>query len=53
LGILTDAAPRAADARHKEWLLKRIIWRMQALVEDDLSERASRRAAELANDAGD
>jgi hypothetical protein len=38
-------------ARHKEWLVKRLIWRMQAVAEGDLSERARRRAAELANDA--
>jgi hypothetical protein len=33
------------------WLIKRIVWRMQALAEGDLSERARRRAAELARDA--
>jgi Protein of unknown function (DUF2924) len=38
-------------ARHKTWLIKRIAWRLQALAEGDLSERARRRAAELANDA--
>jgi Protein of unknown function (DUF2924) len=37
--------------RHKDWLVKRIIWRLQALAERDLTERARRRAAELANDA--
>jgi hypothetical protein len=37
--------------RHKTWLTKRIAWRLQALAEGDLSERARRRAAELANDA--
>jgi hypothetical protein len=37
--------------RHKDWLVKRIIWRLQAQAEGDLSERARRRAAELANDA--
>lgn len=31
--------------------IKRIAWRMQANIEGDLSERARRRAAELANDA--
>lgn len=36
---------------NKAWLIKRIIWRMQALAEGDLPERARRRAAELANDA--
>jgi len=39
------------NGRHKQWLVRRIAWRMQALVEGDLSERARRRAAELANDA--
>ena len=39
------------NARHKEWLVRRIIWRMQALAEGDISERARQRAAELANDA--
>jgi hypothetical protein len=36
---------------NKTWLVRRIIWRMQALAEGDLSERARKRAAELANDA--
>ncbi|MBS0208864.1 MAG: DUF2924 domain-containing protein [Planctomycetes bacterium] len=39
------------NGRHKDWLVKRIIWRMQANAEGDLSERARRRAMELANDA--
>ncbi len=43
-GDCTNAANRA-------WLVKRIAWRLQALAEGDLSERARRRAAELANDA--
>jgi hypothetical protein len=41
----------ATHSRHKQWLIKRILWRMQALAEGDLSERARRRAEELANDA--
>ena len=36
---------------HKRYLVKRIVWRMQALREGGLSERARRRAVELANDA--
>jgi len=36
---------------HKEYLVKRIVWRMQANVEGDLTTRARRRAEELANDA--
>ena len=38
-------------SHHKDFLRKRIAWRLQALSEGDLSERARRRAAELANDA--
>lgn len=36
---------------NKPFLWKRIAWRLQALAEGDLSERARRRAEELANDA--
>jgi hypothetical protein len=36
---------------HKEWLVKRIAWRIQANIEGDLSERARRRGLELANEA--
>jgi hypothetical protein len=38
-------------ASNRTWLIKRIAWRMQALAEGDLSERARRRAAQLARDA--
>jgi len=41
----------ATRVGNKAWLVKRIAWRLQALVEGDLSERARRRAAELAQDA--
>jgi hypothetical protein len=34
--------------RHKQYLVRRIIWHMQARVEGGLSERARRRARELA-----
>jgi len=37
-------------SRHKQFLWKRIIWRMQAKEERGLSERARRRAEELAKD---
>jgi hypothetical protein len=40
-----------ARTGHKVWLIKRIIWRLQVLTERDLTERARRRASELANDA--
>ena len=32
-------------------MVKRILWRLQALAEGDLSQRARQRAQELANDA--
>ena len=38
-------------AGNKVWLVKRIAWRLQSQAEGDLSERARKRAAELANDA--
>jgi len=38
-------------SRHKVFLVKRIAWRLQSLAEGDLSERARRRAEQLANDA--
>ncbi|MCC7184769.1 MAG: DUF2924 domain-containing protein [Acidobacteria bacterium] len=41
----------AARSGNKDWLWKRIAWRMQANVDGDLTERARRRAEELANDA--
>ena len=41
----------ATSASNRSWLVKRIIWRLQALAEGDLSQRARRRAEELARDA--
>jgi hypothetical protein len=38
-------------AGNRAWLIKRIAYRLQVLAEGDLSERARRRAAALANDA--
>ena len=38
-------------ANNRTWLFRRIVWRLQAQAEGDLSERARARAAELANDA--
>lgn len=46
-----DVFGEACRSNHKQWLVKRIAWRLQANDEGDLSERALRRAAELANDA--
>jgi len=36
---------------HKDYLVKRIAWRLQAQESGDLSERARKRAEQLANDA--
>ena len=41
----------AARSFNKQHLVKRIAWRLRANHEGDLSERARRRAHELANDA--
>jgi len=41
----------ATNANNKAWLLKRIAWRLQANAEGGLTERARKRAEELANDA--
>ena len=46
-----EAFGEATRARHKEWLVRRIAWRLQAVAEGDISERARQRAAELARDA--
>jgi hypothetical protein len=37
--------------RHRTYLIRKIAWRIQANAEGDLSERAKRRAAGLADDA--
>ncbi len=38
-------------SRHREHLFRRIAWRLQAIAEGDLSERARVRAGEIAQDA--
>jgi hypothetical protein len=38
-------------SRHKAYLIRKVAWRLQANAEGDLSERARRRAEELAVDA--
>ena len=38
-------------SRHREHLFRRIAWRLQALAEGDLSERARERAQQIAQDA--
>ena len=47
----TELFGEATHASNRTWLIKRIAWRLQALAEGDLSQRARRRAAELARDA--
>jgi len=46
-----DVFGEPTRSRHKEYLVKRIIWRLQANAEGGLSERALGRARELANEA--
>ena len=45
-----DVFGEATHSGHKEFLVRKIAWRLQAQTEGDLSERARRRALELAND---
>jgi len=54
----SELAERFADlhgypcrTRHRAYLVRKIAWRLQADAEGDLSERARRRAEELADDA--
>ncbi len=47
----TELFGTAVSCVNREWLVKRIVWQMQARVEGGLSERARQRAAELATDA--
>jgi hypothetical protein len=46
-----EAFGETTNANNRVWLIKRVAWRLQALAEGDLSERARRRSEELANDA--
>jgi hypothetical protein len=46
-----EAFGERTNANNRVWLIRRIAWRLQAQAEGDLSERARRRAEELANDA--
>jgi Protein of unknown function (DUF2924) len=47
----TEVFGETTNANNKSWLIKRIAWRLQAVAEGGLSERARQRAAELANEA--
>jgi Protein of unknown function (DUF2924) len=50
-GRYAEVFGEATTANNKTWLIRRIAWRLQALAEGDLSERARRKAEELGNDA--
>lgn len=41
----------ACRTRHRQYLIRKVAWRIQANAMGGLSERAKKRAAELANDA--
>ena len=47
----TELHGQPCRTRHRAYLVRKIAWRIQANAEGDLSERARKRAAELANDA--
>jgi hypothetical protein len=40
-----------SQSNHRQFLIRRIAWRIQELAEGGLSERARQRALEIANDA--
>lgn len=46
-----DVFGEETRAYNKDFLRKRIAWRIQAVAEGDLTERARRRAAQIANDS--
>ena len=45
-----EAFGEPTTSGNRQWLFRRVAWRIQSLAEGDLSERARRRAAELARD---
>mgnify|MGYP002382257386 CR=1 FL=1 len=47
----SDVYGEVSQSRNRLWLCRKIIWRLQAQAEGDLSERAKQRASEIANDA--
>jgi Protein of unknown function (DUF2924) len=46
-----DVFGESSRSNHKQFLFRRIAWRIQANAEGGISERARRRALEIANDA--
>ncbi len=47
-GKYAEVFGEGTRSRHKQFLIRRIVWRLQANEEGDLSERARQRAKELA-----
>jgi len=50
-GKYAEVTGEATRSRHKDYLIRRIVWWLQANAEGDLSERARRRAMELTRGA--
>ena len=50
-GKYTEVFDEPSRSGNKDFLFKRVAWRVQSLAEGGLSERARRRAEELARDA--
>src|ERR1017187_4742862 len=50
-GKYREVFEEEARSRHREHLFRRIAWRLQALAEGDLTERARERAQQIARDA--
>jgi hypothetical protein len=50
-GRYTEVFGEQPPTWNRVWMLKRLAWRLQALAEGGLTERARRRAEELANEA--
>ena len=50
-GKYREVFQEETGCRHREHLFRRIAWRLQALAEGDLSQRARDRAREIARDA--
>jgi hypothetical protein len=46
-----DLHGQPVRTRHRAYLIRKIAWRIQANADGDLTERARKRAAELADDA--
>ena len=46
-----DLHGQPVRTRHRQYLIRKLAWRIQANAMGDLSDRARKRAAELANDA--